>query len=151
MTEPAARSLDVRKQDTLKRLAEDVDAWVATASPDGSPYLMPLSFLWTDDTVLLSTALKNPTSLNIQASGQIHLAIGQTRDVILITGTAELVTPEDLPQETADAFATKAGFDPRAATTPYPYFRVTPTRIQAWREVNELKNRDLMQDGSWLV
>jgi hypothetical protein len=24
-------------------------------------------------------------------------------------------------------------------------------RIQAWREVNELSNRDLMRDGRWLV
>ena len=44
MAEPA-RSPEVRKQDALKRLDEDVDAWVSTSSADGTPYLMPLSFL----------------------------------------------------------------------------------------------------------
>jgi len=31
------------------------------------------------------------------------------------------------------------------------YFRITPRRIQAWREENELAGRDLMRDGCWLA
>lgn len=151
MTDPAPRSLEARRRDTLKRLETDVDAWVSTASADGTPYLMPLSFLWEDGTLLLSTAQNNPTSRNLQANPLVHLSIGETRDVVLITGTAEVLKPEALAPETGDAFATKAGFDPRALKSPYPYFRVTPTRIQAWREVNEIPNRDLMLNGSWII
>lgn len=33
----------------------------------------------------------------------------------------------------------------------YLYFRVTPQRLQAWSEANELDGRDLMRDGRWLV
>jgi len=146
MAHPTARPLEARKADTLRRLDQDVDAWVSTASADGTPYLMPLSFLWTDNFLLLSTARNNPTSRNIQATGQLHLSVGETRDVVLITGTAELI--EDLPDELATQFAEKAGFDPRAAN--YPFFRVTPVRIQAWRESNEIKGRDLMLNGQWL-
>jgi hypothetical protein len=29
--------------------------------------------------------------------------------------------------------------------------RISPRRIKAWREVNELPNRELMRDGRWLV
>jgi hypothetical protein len=29
--------------------------------------------------------------------------------------------------------------------------RISPRRIQAWREVNELPDRELMRDGRWLV
>jgi hypothetical protein len=150
VTDPAPRPLETRKQDTLNRLQEDVDAWVSTASPDGTPYLMPLSFLWDGETLLLSTAHKNPTSLNLRANSPIHLAIGQTRDVVLITGTTETLNAEDLPQQTGDAFAQKTGFDPRTLKTPYLYFRVTPHRIQAWREVNELAARTIMEAGEWL-
>ncbi len=146
MAHPTARPLEARKADTLRRLDQDVDAWVSTASADGTPYLMPLSFLWTDNSLLLSTARNNPTSRNIQASGQLHLSVGETRDVVLITGTAKLV--EDLPDDLATQFAEKAGFDPCAAN--YPFFRVTPVRIQAWRESNEIKGRDLMLNGQWL-
>jgi len=42
-------------------------------------------------------------------------------------------------------------FDPRAPATPYRWFRISPRRIQAWREVNELPDRELMRDGRWLV
>jgi pyridoxamine 5'-phosphate oxidase-like protein len=147
MPHPAARSAETRKADTLHRLSTDIDAWVSTAASDGTPYLMPLSFLWTEDTLLLSTARTNPTARNLQANPTAHLAIGDTRDVILITGTAELL--DTVPNALATAFAEKAGFDPRPAN--YPYFRVTPTRIQAWREVNEIKARDLMTNSTWLV
>ena len=147
----APRPLDVRKQDTLTRLTEHVDAWVATASPDGTPYLMPLSFLWTDGTLLLSTARTNPTARNLLANPLLQLTLGEVRDVIHITATAVRLLAGDLSGEEADAFAAKAGFDPRQAGTPYPYFRVIPTKIQAWREVDELDNRVLMEAGTWLV
>ena len=149
MTEPA-RPLSVRKQDTLRRLEEDVDLWVATASTDGTPYLMPLSFLWDGKTLLLSTAGSNPTARNLRANPTLHLTLGHTRDVIHIAATAQNLQPQDITESKADAFADKAGFDPRPLSN-YLYFRVTPTQIQAWREVNELKQRLLMQDGSWLI
>ena len=143
----APRPLDVRKQDTLNRLDQDVDAWVSTASLDGTPYLMPLSFLWSDGTPLLSTSRTNPTARNLLANPVLQLTLGEVRDVIHVTGTAEVAEVTDAEGE---AFATKAGFDPRPLAN-YPFFRVTPTRIQAWREVNELKDRVLMEAGRWLV
>ncbi|WP_460654653.1 pyridoxamine 5'-phosphate oxidase family protein [Kribbella endophytica] len=143
-----ARPLATRKADALERLATAVDAWVSTASADGVPYLVPLSFIWTGETLILSTASRNPTSLNLQANGHVHLAIGGTRDVVLVTGTAQRFAPT---QEQGDTFAEKTGFDPRALKATYPYFEVTPVRIQSWREANELEGRDLMLDGAWLV
>jgi hypothetical protein len=32
-----------------------------------------------------------------------------------------------------------------------PLSFLTPRRIQAWREVNKLAERDLMRDGAWLI
>ena len=46
--------------------------------------------------------------------------------------------------ESGDRFAARTGFDPRGLTTPYRWFRVTPRRIQAWREADELSGRELM-------
>ena len=56
-----------------------------------------------------------------------------------------------LPQERGDRFVAHTGFDPRVLATPYRWFRISPRRIQAWREVNELPDRELMHDGRWLV
>jgi hypothetical protein len=38
------RSRAQRRRDTEDRLTQDKDVWVASASADGAPYLVPLSF-----------------------------------------------------------------------------------------------------------
>ncbi|MEV1021219.1 pyridoxamine 5'-phosphate oxidase family protein [Streptomyces sp. NPDC050264] len=153
MTQVApARPAKQRKQDTLARLERDVDAWVATAGAEGGqPYLMPLSFLWRDGLLYVSTRATNPLARNLLATGKAQLTIGATRDVVRIEGEADVLPDTEVTAAFGDAFAEKAGFDPRAADAPYPYFRIRPLRIQAWREVNEIADRDLMRDGEWLV
>ena len=65
MTMPA-RTSKQRKQDVLDRLEHDVDAWVATADKvTGTPYLVPLSFLWDGTTPLLATPSSSPTGRNL--------------------------------------------------------------------------------------
>ncbi|MEJ3744892.1 pyridoxamine 5'-phosphate oxidase family protein [Actinomycetes bacterium KLBMP 9797] len=145
---PAPRSPEQRKRDTLHRLAHDVDAWVATACPAGTPYLVPLSFLWDGATLLISTAASNPTARNLRAGGRVRLTVGPTRDVVLIEGTAEIA--DDVPADVGDLFAAHTGFDPRKLRN-YPYFRIRPELIQAWREANEIAGRDLMVAGEWRV
>lgn len=153
MTEfPPARSAQERKRDTLQRLAEEVDAWVATAGAGGgSPCLAPFSFLWDGVSVLIAAPATGVTGRNLLASRQVRLGLGGTRDVVLITGTAEPILPRDLPADVGDAFAVKTGFDPRHNPDTYRYFRITPQRIRAWREENELAGRDVLRDGAWLI
>ncbi|MGW1215166.1 pyridoxamine 5'-phosphate oxidase family protein [Streptomyces sp. NPDC002499] len=152
MNQPPARDPEQRKQDTLRRLEHDEDVWVATAAPDGgAPYLVPLSFRWDGSTLLLATPAASPTGRNLAATGVTRLGIGPTRDVVMIEGTVETVTPADLSEQEGDLFAAKTGFDPRRLATSYLYFRVFPQRVQAWREADELDGRELMRDGKWLV
>ncbi|MFL6077659.1 MAG: VOC family protein [Mycobacteriales bacterium] len=148
---PPARDAEQRRRDTLDRLEHDVDAWIATAGGTGPPYLVPLSFLWDGATVLFSTPATSPTGRNLRANGRVRIGFGPTRDVVLLDGVLEEVTPAaDVPPAIGDAFAAKAGFDPRESPG-YLYFRVRPQRLQAWREANELTGRDLMRDGEWLA
>lgn len=65
-------------------------------------------------------------------------------------GLVEIFTRETVPEELADAFAAKL-WEARTETVRYAYFRITPQRVQAWREVNELPGRDLMRAGQWLA
>ncbi|WP_328373712.1 pyridoxamine 5'-phosphate oxidase family protein [Micromonospora zamorensis] len=144
------RNLEQRQQDTLARFNHDLDAWVASADHDGHAYLVPLSFLWDGTAFILATAESSPTARNMGSSGRVRMAVGSTRDVVLIDGTVETFSRENVPGDLADAFAARL-WDARVGTTRYAYFRVTPRRIQAWREENELADRDLMRDGHWLV
>jgi hypothetical protein len=149
---PPVRTAQQRKADTLRRLENDVDTWVATADPaTGIPYLVPLSFLWDGVTVLISTPAASPTSRNLRATGRVRLGIGPTRDLVLIEGTVQTETAAaEISAQTGDAFAAKTGFDPRELTG-YAYFRIRPQRLQAWREANELAGRDLIRGGDWVT
>jgi hypothetical protein len=50
-----ARSPAERRRDTEHRLTHDIDVWVATASADGTPYLVPLSFDYDGEALLMAT------------------------------------------------------------------------------------------------
>jgi len=145
------RSGAQRRRDTEHRLTHDVDVWVASASADEAPYLVPLSFDWDGKTLLLATPTNSPTGRNLAATGAVRLGLGQTRDVSMIEGDVEVLEIDALPTGRGDRFAARTGFDPRALAGPYRWFRVSPRRIQAWREVNEMGDRELMRDCRWLV
>jgi len=144
------RPREERRRDTERRLAADVDVWVATASAPGEAHLVPLSFDWDGETLLLSTAPSSPTGRNLEATGSIRLGLGLVRDVTMIDGDVEALEIDDLPAARADAFAARAGFDPRASSGRMRWYRVRPSEIQAWREVDELPGRQLMRGGRWL-
>ncbi|MEA2484984.1 MAG: hypothetical protein QOD46_95 [Actinomycetota bacterium] len=147
----APRSRSERRRDTEHRLTHDIDVWVASASADGAPYLVPLSFDWEDGALLIATPADSPTGRNLSASRSARLGLGHTRDVTMIDGEVEVLDIGALPRERGDRFAARSGFDPRPLATPYRWFRISPRRIQAWREENELSDRELMRDGRWLV
>jgi hypothetical protein len=143
-----ARSPEQRKTDTLARLQGDVDLWVASASADGDAYLVPLSYYWDGSALTVATLRASRTARNLTRAGRVRVALGPTRDVVIVDGSVEaLAIGADPALEDAHARAT--GFDPRTLADDYVYLRITPQTIQAWREANELEGRELMRDGRW--
>jgi hypothetical protein len=112
--------------------------------------MVPLSFAWTGSVIVLGTGADSTTVRNATAQPWVRLGIGAVRDVVLVHGRASVVSMADVDRADADLFAERSGFDPRDLPTPYAYLRVAPRRIQAWREENELDEREIMRDGRWL-
>ena len=98
----------------------------------------------------VATPLASKTGRNLIRAGVARVALGATRDVVLIDGTLEVIALGTEP-ELEEAHAQATEFDPRTLADEYVYLRLTPQRIQAWREVNELAGRYLMRDGAWVV
>ncbi|MFC9883279.1 pyridoxamine 5'-phosphate oxidase family protein [Streptomyces libani] len=147
---PPAREAGQRKRDALRRLETDEDAWVSSASGEGPPRLVPLSFVWHDERLWMATKAKNPTVRNLRAQDECWVALGPTRDVVLIESTAEVIASDGLPDDTGDAFVKKLGWDPRGRDT-WVFLAFRPRRMLVWREENELAERELMRDGVWRV
>lgn len=151
MAEPP-RDLDTRIADTRHRLEHDVDAWVATAGPDG-PWMVPLTHVWIDDQLWFATDRAGRTVRNIESDATVRVALGPTRDVVVIDGEAtahplESSAGDEVADRVMEAYEQRHGSDPREWAD--ALIVVVPRRIQAWREENELQGRTIMRDGSWL-
>ncbi|HEX6194806.1 MAG TPA: pyridoxamine 5'-phosphate oxidase family protein [Jiangellaceae bacterium] len=151
MALPEARDARTRKTDTLAMLATPaIDVWVATAAATGVPYLVPLSLAWVDERVVIALDESSRTARNLTASGTARLAVGPTRDVVMIDAVLEKTVGVATDDVLGAAYAAQADWDPRGQPG-YVFLVLRPVQVQAWREVNEIAGRTLMRDGTWLV
>ena len=145
------RDREARKADALAMLATpEIDVWVATSTPAGKPHLVPLSLAWVKERVVIAVAEASVTARNLTASGAARLAVGPTRDVVVIDAVLEKAVDVSSDSPLGEAYVAQADWDPRGATG-YVFFVLRPVRVQAWRESNEIPGRTLMRDGAWLV
>jgi Pyridoxamine 5'-phosphate oxidase len=145
------RSTAQRKSDAIEKLQRDQDVWVATADDRGIAHLVPLSLCWHDGMVIIAVETRSRTARNVSASGQARLALGPTRDVVMIDARASVVAREDAAPAVAGSYRERTGWDPGSDGGDWVYVLLEPTRIQVWREVDELAGRTVMDDGSWLA
>jgi hypothetical protein len=147
----AARARATRKADALAMLSTPaIDVWVATASPDGQPYLVPLSLAWVEERVVIALEVSSRTAQNVITSGVARLAVGPTRDLVMIDAVLERTVDVAADEGLGAAYVSQADWDPRGLAG-YAFLVLRPVRIQAWRESNEIPGRTLMRDGTWLV
>lgn len=147
------RSPDQRKSDALAKLTtKGENIWVASASPIGAVHLVPVSHTWNGSNVVVATEPESRTVTNVSTNGRVRLALGKTRDVVMID--AVLVESVPVAQSTADladAYATQAGWDPRTDGGDYVYLVFRPDRILVWQEGEDLTGRTIMRNGTWLI
>jgi hypothetical protein len=145
-----ARTREQRIADTLRKLETEVDVWVASASENGRATIAPLSFVWREGALTIAMPATSLTARNLTRAGWARMALGPTRDVVMLDGPIE-VLPIGADPALEDAHARATGFDPREEASVYVYIRLRPGRIRAWREADELAGRQLMEDGAWLA
>ncbi|MEU4086588.1 pyridoxamine 5'-phosphate oxidase family protein [Streptomyces aureus] len=150
ITEGVRRRTAERRSETLRRLATERDVWVSTAHPDHGPHQVPLWFVWDGHAVWMCTGAASATVRNLRAEPRVRLSLPDTFDVVLFEGEAECFPDEEVPDEAAEAFTGKFGWDPRTEDGPFVYVRVTPRTVRAWRGESELRGRVIMRDGTWV-
>ncbi|MCW3494461.1 pyridoxamine 5'-phosphate oxidase family protein [Microbacterium sp. SSM24] len=146
--EPRDRA--TRRADALAMLASaEIDVWVATASPGGAPHLVPLSLAWVEGRAVIAVEERSITARNVADQRVARLAVGPTRDVVLLDVELERTVGVDADAELGAGYAAQADWDPRGLAG-YVFLVLRPSRVQAWREANELRGRVLMREGEWL-
>ena len=149
----AARSPEERKADALSKLvAVEANVWVGSASPTGDVHLVPVTHTWNGSRVVLATGPRSRTVSNMTANPRARLALGETRDVVMIDAVlVEAVQASEAPAPLAEGYAAQAGWDARTDSANYVYLVLEPVRIQVWREGEDLTARTVMRHGEWVV
>jgi len=145
------RSTAQRKSDAIEKLNSDADVWVATADARGIAHLVPLSLCWHHDMVVVAVEAGSRTARNASASGQARLALGPTRDVVMIDARASVVARQKAGTAITSSYRDRTGWEPGSDGGEWVYLLLEPTRIQVWREVDEIAGRTVMSDGTWLA
>ena len=145
------RTVEARKADVLVALERQGDLWLATAGAAGRPHLIAVSGWWDGTDLVVATTATSRTASNLAGGPNVRLAAGAPNDVIMIDArVVESVAANQAP-EVADGFAIAVGWDPRAVGEGWAFYRLRPTRIQAYRGYDELEGRDVMRNSRWLA
>jgi hypothetical protein len=149
----ATRSPKERKADALTKLAAvEANVWVASASPTDGVHLVPVTNTWNGIEIVLATEPQSRTAANVTANPRVRLALGETRDVVMIDAVlVEAVPTSEAPAALGEGYAAQGGWDPRTDGGDYVYMVFRPERIQVWREAEYLTGRTVMRNGEWAV
>ncbi len=139
-----------RIADTLAAIDRERDCWVATGRPGGDAHLIPLSFCWDGERLVIATLANSLTAKALHRTGRVRVSLPSTFDVVIIDATVTIVPDDRIDAAIHRQFCMEAGFDPCAEAEAYIFALLAPQRIQAWRDVHELEGRVIMEGGVWL-
>jgi hypothetical protein len=145
------RDTATRKADVLSALEKQHDVWLATADVAGRPHLIAVSAWWDGVDLVIATTGASKTARNLAMNPAARVARGAPSDAIVID--AQMIDSsavEDSP-ELAGGFAAAVGWDPREVGGGWMFFRLRPTRIQAFRGYDEIQDRDVMIRSKWVI
>jgi hypothetical protein len=145
------RETQARKADVLAALEKQADVWLSTADRAGRPHLIPVSAWWDGTHLVIATTGASRTARNMKVSRAVRVAGGSPSDAIMIDAEVVESPAVDESAELAGRFAAAVGWDPREVGKGWVFFRLQPTRIQAYRGYDELKGREVMRGSRWLA
>lgn len=147
----ALRTSAERVANAKRRLETDSDVWLATASPEGVPHLIPLSLGWDGRRLVLFTYTDSATTRNVEATGLARASLDDTSDVVIIHGTATAEPLEEVAPTVVESFVERADWDPRDGNGTFSLVSVIPDRILAWQSEPEIQGRTIMRNGVWVT
>jgi Pyridoxamine 5'-phosphate oxidase len=145
------RTVEARKADVLGALEGQRDLWLATADTSGKPHLIAVSAWWDGTGLVVATRADSRTAANLVVGSEVRLAAGTPADVIMIDAGVVDTVPASEGPELADGFTVAVGWDPRTVGDGWAFYRLRPTRIQAYRGYDELEGRFVMRNSRWLA
>ncbi|TMD96338.1 MAG: hypothetical protein E6I72_09700 [Chloroflexi bacterium] len=144
------RDTETRKKDVLAALEKQGRYWLATAPIGGRPHIIAVSGWWDGHELVVTTLGTSVSARNMAMNPLVTVAGGDPSDAIVIQAQMiDSVAVED-GADLASGFKKAMGWDPREMDG-WMFFRLRPTRIQAFRGYDEIENRDVMIRSRWVI
>lgn len=144
------RDTATRKKDVLAVLEKQGHYWLATAEVGGRPHVIGVSGLWDGTEMLVTTQGSSKTARNMEMNPQVVLLGGDPSDAIVIQAQVIDHSPVAESRGLTEAWKAAMGWDP-SELGDWTFYRLRPTRIQAFRGYEEIRGRDVMVRSRWLV
>lgn len=144
------RDTATRKKDVEEVLQSQGHYWLATAEVGGRPHVIGVSALWNGSEFVVTTLGTSRTARNMAMSSEVVLAHGDPGDAVVIRAAVIDSAGVEDSAELAGDWKAAMGWDPREMGG-WMFFRLRPTRIQAFRGYDEIEGRDVMVRSRWLA
>jgi PPOX class probable F420-dependent enzyme len=77
-----------------ERLTAAWTYWLGTTRPDGTPHLMPVWAVWTDDALLFNTSASSRKGRNLAENPNCSVAVEADRESVVLEGTVTILDRE---------------------------------------------------------
>jgi len=124
--------------------------WLTTAD-EGRPHAIGVSAWWDGVDLVVTTVGTSRTAQNLREARVATLVAGTPDDAVVIAADLVESMPAAGADQVAGGFATAMGWDPREVGDGWDFFRLRPSRIQAFRGYEEIEGREVMRRGRWLA
>jgi len=139
-----------RKRDVMAVLEAQSHMWLTTAH-EGRPHAIGVSAWWDGVDLVVTTVGTSRTAMNLRGARVATLVAGTPDDAVVIAADLVESMPAAGAAQVATGFSTAMGWDPREVGDGWDFFRLRPSRIQAFRGYEEIEGREVMRRGRWLA
>jgi general stress protein 26 len=119
-----------------ERLVAAPNYWIATVGPDGVPHARPVDGVWVDGALTFGGSPQTRWVRNLQEDARISVHLPHDDEVVILEGTAELVTDSTHPLAAPSTRAVRAKYPQYFADEEDPPFRpfwtLRPATVYAW-------------------
>lgn len=119
------------------RLREAPNYWLTTVGPDGSPHARPVDGVWVDGALCFGGSPDTRWVRNLRDNPALSVHLPSGDDVVILDGTAELVSDPADPLAAASTAASTSKYpqyyEGRDTSEPaVPFWALRPRRAYAW-------------------
>ena len=144
------RDIESRKRDVIAALEKQGKYFLVSADVAGRPHVIAVSAWWDGHELVVTTNGSSRTARNLAMNPFVKLAGGDPSDAIIIDAQIIDSSAVEDSAELAGGFQAAMGWDPREMDG-WMFYRLRPTRIQAFRGYDEIEGRDVMVRSRWLA